>query len=330
MLLWVIGAGRATAAEPDPSLTRVGPGAVRTVIPSDYMRAISDITPTKDWSSAFPPEALDAGERGYVTLEFSVSASDQISRCRVIVGTVSSALQSIACAAMSKFAHFRHALDVSGNAIASEAQLYLGFWTEGSQVIPPPPPPRRLTDEGIEIVKSPDWAQVAPEHRGTADVIVELQPTRTASTVRCYPVESSGDKALAYATCNAFQQPGVVRITPVDGSFMQLLQLLVRWDGSHPTYVRPTAKERTPAIIRPADRVIPGFVGTHLTQGRARLTIAPDGAVSECRILLSTGVDRADAAACNHFQHKVRATPATDIFDRKVVDTQVVDLEFAP
>lgn len=297
----------------------------------------------------FPRGLLPAGEIStWVVLRLTIAGDDSIAACtpievshydEVAKRRVSGnpRLGPLGCDLLRKYAHYRHAIDASGQPIASEIVRTIRFrrgskpvpivpvpgfspmpgspfgWV-GSEQYDPAEWPRYYVTRRVPLTE-PKWASFlakAMDLPPKASTGVTLSIAADGTPGQCDVGRSSSDARIDAASCDALM---AVRYDPV-WQPSSYVPFLVRWNGHDGELVLAGDEERPklagPVELAAADR--PAGALPEKPVVRLKVWIDSAGKPHRCEITESDSDDAGDAASCAVVLARARFTAPRDAF----------------
>ena len=83
-----------------------------------------------DWitDADYPPDALNAGAQGTVTVAWDIGVSGRVENCHTVSSSGNSSLDRAACSALTRHGRYTAALDQTGNPIRQPGQTRRVTW----------------------------------------------------------------------------------------------------------------------------------------------------------------------------------------------------------
>lgn len=161
------------------------------------------LSPSSSWVAVadYPAEALSKGDQGAIGVNLTISPTGDVSSCKPIYKTVPRSVVDATCKAIIEHAHYKPALDKTGQPVVGKDQLSFE-WTAS------PPSVRVGTDFGGSIPTNfpGDWATDNDYNAivaavGSADVGIKMRIGPTGRMTACGTYLSSGNQKLDSYTC---------------------------------------------------------------------------------------------------------------------------------
>lgn len=202
-------------------------------------------------------------------------------------------------------------------------------------VAPPPAPP----PPGLRIVRKPDAARFYPARErkagrgGVADVDLGLR--HDGMVTRCRVEASSGSPALDTAACKLARalrfEPSRHLVGPLSARWSKLeygccTRVRVEWQNNG-ARVRAMSTPRSPRILNLAEIMTEADYPSEAVASQAaglvaiELSTSPAGAVTQCRVVQSSGSTLLDQTSCTLATSRARLLPATDEYAEPVAGT---------
>lgn len=295
---------------------------------------------------------------GEGTAQVVIGTNDRLANCKTEKATIrrgfgkaqspAAPLATDVCPLLHTSAHFRHAIDVNGQPIATTAKVSVFF--SHTDVFPPPPIAFRsrtsghvlsetggwldspfwvnLTPPNVLELATPDWSAALGDLHDIpegARVGVKLKLTASmgfGSVESCKVVLASRDARFDAAVCKALLATSYSEYRGSAGNGTHddddAYPVLVKWNGKSAETVSPALPD-VPHLpkdvpLTAADK--PNGISPELQVIPMQIFLDGDGHPTGCRVMHSSGDDKWDAAGCRIALQRTHFTAPRDGFGR--------------
>lgn len=276
------------------------------------------------WTPADFPAGIAPTGQQIAIVDVAVTADDRTTGCIVRYESQGPQLGETACRLMRERGRFRHALAFDGTPRDGIVTMWVDYRLRLPSSPPyspppsPPPPPARwpvtMQHDWLVTERAPDWRRFGrPGAKG--EVAVQILFRERDGKLDCSVLKGSGDARLDAATCAAARSGGYA-LAPGSRLPFGFLPMIVRWSGREATVALPSVEARRARPANDSALALAGVAPGGVTNASptVALAIGADGAVTQCRVILSAGSDAADLATCAALRAAMRFVPAADVF----------------
>ena len=281
--------------------------------------------------SDYPLEALMNGEEGTVGFRLVVGPDGRVANCSVIASSGTPSLDDTTCSIMRRRARFTPARDQYGNPTSDSLSARITWRIAEDEAPPAPDEEAAETPEivqrtrpvsslaGLASLADYPAEAVSQSRQGRTALILSVGPDGRVES--CEVRASSGSPDLDEAACRVMRERA--RFTPARDSQGAAVAddywTNVAWRLPPPP---PIAMPAPPRSAHPVPRLpLQSYVSTadypasalrNREQGDVhfRLAVGPDGRVTGCDVLATSGSAALDNAACSLMRRRARFSPA--------------------
>ena len=264
----------------------------------------------------YPPEAWQARQEGSVRFAYDVAPDGRVTGCTIIRSSGSPALDEGTCRLMTERARLTPARDAQGRAVADRLTANVG-WQLPDEL--PAEPMADLAD----YLTGADYPAEALQRGEQGRVHIAVLVSQEGRVTDCGITQPSGSHALDLATCRAIRERA--RFLPArdeerqparGGALASVEWRIVNGVGTvgapPPLALNARARANLASYVR--DNDYPRTALARDEQGRVLfvLHVSPQGRVSDCAVISSSGSPTLDGQTCAIMRNRARFEPARD------------------